>query len=78
MSISTLVQKVKLEIVFFSYRRLVRDTEGASGIEYAIVAAMVAVVIAGLSSDLGDDIKTIFGQIGTALGRKAATPASPD
>ncbi|MNN14664.1 Flp/Fap pilin component [compost metagenome] len=76
MSISTLVQKVKLEIVFFSYRRLVRDTEGASGIEYAIVAAMVAVVIAGLGSDIGGDIKTIFSDLGTAL-EKTANPPAP-
>ena len=76
MSISTLVQKVKLEIVFFSYRRLVRDTEGASGIEYAIVAAMVAVVIAGLSDGLGGDIKAIFGEISKGLGGAGAAPSS--
>ncbi|NBA95080.1 Flp family type IVb pilin [Pseudomonas sp. R5(2019)] len=34
--------------------------EGASGIEYAIVAAMVAVVIAGLSGEVGTAVKGIF------------------
>ena len=53
MSFAKLVQKVKSEIVF--YKGLAKDTEGASGIEYAIVAAMVAVVIAGLSGGIGTD-----------------------
>ncbi|MBV7573935.1 Flp family type IVb pilin [Pseudomonas sp. PDM32] len=65
MSFSKLVEKVKSGIVF--YKGLARDTEGASGIEYAIIAAMVAVVLAGLSSGIGDDITTVFGNISTAL-----------
>lgn len=65
MFVSKLVQKVKSEIAF--YKQLGKDTEGASGIEYAIVAAMVAVVIAGLSAGMGTTITTIFGKIKTAL-----------
>ncbi|KGE68949.1 MULTISPECIES: Flp family type IVb pilin [Pseudomonas] len=34
--------------------------EGASGIEYAIVVALVALVIVGAGTGLGDKIKTIF------------------
>ncbi|MBK5352720.1 Flp family type IVb pilin [Pseudomonas sp. TH41] len=60
-----LVHKIKSEIVF--YKGLAKDTEGASGIEYAIVAAMVAVVIAGLSAGMGNSIKAIFLQITNAL-----------
>ncbi|VVN44368.1 Flp family type IVb pilin [Pseudomonas fluorescens] len=66
MSFTKLAQKIKSEIVF--YKGLAKDTEGASGIEYAIVAAMVAVVIAGLSAGMGTTITTIFGKITTALG----------
>ena len=44
-----------------------KRTEGASGIEYAIIAAMVAVVIAGLSTGMGNSITTIFGKIKTIL-----------
>jgi len=58
MSFAKLVQKVKSEIAF--YKGLAKDTEGASGIEYAIVAAMVAVVIA-------TEITTVFGKIKDAL-----------
>lgn len=65
MSFSKLVQKIKSEIAF--YKGLAKDTEGASGIEYAIVAAMVAVVIAGLSAGMGTSITTIFGKISAAL-----------
>ncbi|WP_017903790.1 Flp family type IVb pilin [Pseudomonas asplenii] len=42
--------------------------EGASGIEYAIVAAMVAVVIAGLSTGIGGKIKSLFEGISSGLG----------
>ncbi|CAN7703793.1 MULTISPECIES: Flp family type IVb pilin [Pseudomonas] len=65
MSFAKLVQKVKSEIAF--YKGLAKDTEGASGIEYAIVAAMVAVVIAGLSGGMGTTITTIFGKITSAM-----------
>lgn len=66
MSVAKVVQKIKSEIDF--YKSLAKDTEGASGIEYAIVAAMVAVVIANLSGGMGDTIKAIFGKISVALG----------
>ncbi|MBZ9782625.1 Flp family type IVb pilin [Pseudomonas sp. REP124] len=72
MSFSKLVSKVKSELVLSFCRRLARDTEGASGIEYAIVAAMVAVVIAGLSSGIAGDIGTVFGKISGALVPKSS------
>lgn len=58
MSFAKLVQKVKSEIAF--YKGLAKDTEGASGIEYAIVATLVAVVIAGYGSGLGDKITALL------------------
>jgi len=65
MSISKLVRKVKSEIIF--YKGLLKDTEGASGIEYAVIAAMVAVVLAGLSPDISAAITTTFGKIKDVL-----------
>ncbi|WP_130905761.1 MULTISPECIES: Flp family type IVb pilin [unclassified Pseudomonas] len=65
MPFSKLVQKVKSEFVF--YKGLVKDTEGASGIEYAIIAAMVAVVLAGFSSGVKTAISTTFTSIKAAL-----------
>jgi pilus assembly protein Flp/PilA len=61
MSFAKLVQKIKSEIAF--YKGLAKDTEGASGIEYAIVAAMVAVVIAGFGTDIGTKVSAIFTSI---------------
>ena len=44
-----------------------RDEEGASGIEYALVAAMVAVVLVTFIDPIRDAITTIFTGIQTAL-----------
>ncbi|BCX66008.1 MULTISPECIES: Flp family type IVb pilin [Pseudomonas] len=58
MSFSKLVQKVKSEIAF--YKGLAKDTEGASGIEYAIVAGMAAVILATFMSPIATAVKGIF------------------
>lgn len=65
MSFSKLVEKVKSGIAF--YKGLAKDTEGASGIEYAIIAAMVAVVLAGFSVNIRAAITTTFTAIQAAL-----------
>lgn len=44
-----------------------RDEEGASGIEYALIAAMVAIILASFVSPIGNKITTIFNSITTAL-----------
>ncbi|MGY1489941.1 Flp family type IVb pilin [Methylobacillus pratensis] len=43
------------------------DEEGASGIEYALIAAMVAVVLASFTTDISGKIRTIFTSISAAL-----------
>lgn len=45
-----------------------KEEEGASGIEYAIVAAMVAVVIITFGTGIGDGITSIFNKVVTGLG----------
>ena len=45
----------------------VKKTEGASGIEYAIIAAMVAVVIVGVSTEIRDSVTTVFNSIKDGL-----------
>lgn len=45
-----------------------KSEEGASGIEYAIVAAMVAVVIVTFSTPIGTAVKATFMSICTGLG----------
>jgi pilus assembly protein Flp/PilA len=48
--------------------KFLRDEEGATAIEYALIAALIAVVIAVALSPIGTRIAAIFGQILTALG----------
>jgi len=47
--------------------QFMKETEGASGIEYAVLAGMVAIVIIGLSSGIRSAISTIFTNITTSL-----------
>lgn len=49
-------------------RLFVKRTEGASGIEYAIIAAMVAVVIVASSGSIRDSVSKVFTTIATDLG----------
>jgi len=65
MSISKLVRKVKSGIVFIKV--LAKDTEGASGIEYAVIAAMVAVALATLSPTVSAKVTATFTAIAAAL-----------
>ncbi len=44
-----------------------RRTEGASAIEYAVLVAMVALVLIGLMSGFKTDIEGIFNKISTAI-----------
>jgi pilus assembly protein Flp/PilA len=55
-------------------RRFLRRKDGASGIEYAIVAAMVAVVLVTYITPISGSVKTIFDGISSKL--TAAAPAS--
>ena len=59
------VQTIKSQITF--YKGLVKDTEGASGIEYAIIAGMVAVALAVFVTPISGAINTMFLAIQTAL-----------
>ena len=47
--------------------RFVRETEGQDLIEYALLAALIGVVVAGAMTILATDISTEFGKIGTLI-----------
>ncbi len=53
------------------YARFTKDLlineEGASAIEYALIAAMVAIVLVTFVTPIGDALRGIFQQIQTAL-----------
>lgn len=53
--------------VYARAQLFLNDREAASAIEYAIVAAMVAVVVIAFISPIGTQIKSIFTTIQTLL-----------
>lgn len=52
--------------------QFLRDEEGASAIEYALVAAMVAVVLVTFIDDIQTAVKGIFNAIKGALDKAPA------
>lgn len=52
-------------------RKFIRDEEGASAIEYALLAAMVAVIVALFVTPVSDVIRITFNKILTGLGGTA-------
>ncbi|MHC8316345.1 Flp family type IVb pilin [Pseudomonas sp. LB3P31] len=59
--------------LYVKVRVFFESTEGASGIEYAIVAAMVAVMIVGFITPIGDWVFNTFKGINTVIGGAAVT-----
>jgi len=54
--------KVKAQVIKF-----LREKDGASGIEYAIIAAMIAVFIFSFSTTIQAGLTTVFTNIRSAL-----------
>jgi pilus assembly protein Flp/PilA len=59
--------------LYVKVRVFFESTEGASAIEYAIVAAMVAVVVVVFITPIGDAVNTMFTNLNTGLGGKPIT-----
>lgn len=49
------------------FRRFMREEEGASAIEYAVIAGLIAAVIMGAVQLLGTDLRDVFTNIQTTL-----------
>ena len=49
-----------------------KDEEGATAIEYGLLAALIAVVMSVGAGFLGEELDTLFDGIGTALNGAAA------
>ncbi|WP_339448818.1 Flp family type IVb pilin [Pseudomonas sp. EA_5y_Pfl2_R50] len=69
--------RVTLDYVMTRARAFFNDEEGASAIEYAIVVAMVAVVVVAFVTPLGDRVLAIFNNILTSLDGAAVTRPTP-
>ena len=48
-------------------KQFFRDEEGVTAIEYALIAALIAVVIIGAVSLVGQDINNTFNEVADAL-----------
>jgi pilus assembly protein Flp/PilA len=48
-------------------KRLMRDESGATAVEYAMIAAGIAVAIVAAVSSLGSTTKGMYEDVGTAL-----------
>ncbi len=50
-----------------SVRMFLRDETGATAIEYALIASLIAVVIITAVGLVGTQVSTVFGEVGNAL-----------
>lgn len=56
-----------MKTIIEQLKGLVRNEEAVTAIEYALLAALIAVAIIGGASTLGTDISSKFSSIGSAL-----------
>lgn len=56
-------------------KRLIREEEGATAIEYGLIAGLVAVAIITALSLLGDSLNNLFSDVATQV--DGATSGSP-
>ena len=48
--------------------QFIRDEEGATAVEYGLMAALIAAVIIGAVTTIGDNLTATFTTVGNALG----------
>ncbi|AZL70778.1 MULTISPECIES: Flp family type IVb pilin [Pseudomonas] len=56
-----------LHLIILHCKNFLQRKDGASGIEYAVIAAMVAVVLAGFVTPISGEVKAIMTTIQTAI-----------
>jgi pilus assembly protein Flp/PilA len=47
--------------------KMYREEEGATALEYGLLAALIALVMAGGAVILGEGLNKVFGDVGTAV-----------
>ncbi|CAH0297695.1 hypothetical protein SRABI70_04259 [Pseudomonas sp. Bi70] len=57
-------------------RTFFKNEEGASAIEYSIIAALIAVVMVGSATTVGTDVKGVFTSVSVALKGTTTTTGS--
>lgn len=56
---------------------LIRDEEGATAIEYGLIAALIAAVIVGATTSLGTQVKGAFEYIATQMENAVSNATTP-
>ncbi len=56
------------------FNRFLNDESGATAIEYGLIASLIAVVIIGALTTIGDNLSVKFSTIGACLGDSASCP----
>ena len=59
---------MKISTVLQSVKALVKNERGATAIEYALIAALIAVAIIGAVTLVGGDVTSTFNSISSSLG----------
>ena len=57
------------------FRRFRRNNEGATAIEYALIAALIAIAVIISVRELGVQLKTTFGEVKASLDAVETTPS---
>ncbi|WCL55058.1 Flp family type IVb pilin [Gimibacter soli] len=58
-------------------RKLRKNEEGATAIEYGLIAALIAVVLVGTLTALGTALDDLFGDVGTKIEGATEEAAAP-
>ena len=61
-----------MNAMLMSIKRFVKDEEGVTAIEYGLIAALIAVVIAGAVVAVGSNLNVVFTTIATCLSSPSA------
>ena len=58
-------------------RKLFSKEDGATAIEYGLIAALIAVAIITAAGNIGDSLDTMFTSVSNELSNAVAAPAAP-
>lgn len=56
-----------MKVLWNNIQKFLRDEEGVTAIEYALIAALIAVVIIAAVTYVGNEVNDTFQEIGNAL-----------
>jgi pilus assembly protein Flp/PilA len=62
-----LVRRIAMKKLGGGIRSFVRDEDGATMVEYGLMVALIAVVVAVAAKVLGSDISTLFTNVSTTV-----------